>query len=195
MVAVSVLAVSYYVVRYGSEFKPYSLDLVVAVCLYSIAQFFRVVPLHLACLRFCPGSQHGKVFFIPFCIRLGAILLVLSVDSIRRKEWGRLTVLGITGFVFVVLFSANYTLIIAPQQQSLSAAFLKTYWAAAFAPAGFPEFLEWFVRASAGKLMAYRRVGRTSGVLLRSFCSVWAYLRWRVGKMDSCWGFYCCPLF
>jgi len=173
LVAVSVLAVSYYVVRYGSEFKPYSLDLVVAVCLYSIAQFFRCRPVAFwpAC-GFVLVVSTATFFSYPSVFVCGAILLVLSVDSIRRKEWGRLTVLGITGFVFVVLFAANYTLIIAPQQQSLSAAFLKTYWSAAFAPAGFPEFLEWFVRASAGKLMAYPTGGKNFGsvVTLILFC-------------------------
>ena len=185
LVAVSVLAVSYYVVRYGSEFKPYSLDLAVAVCLYTVSQSFR-------CRRVSFWRASGFVlvvssatfFSYPSVFVCGAILLVLSVESMSRKEWNRLMILGITGSVFVVLFGVNYTMIIAPQQQSISAAFLKMYWAAAFAPMGFPEFLEWFVRASAGKLMAYPVGGKNFGsvVTLILFCAgIFALVRRKDG--------------
>ncbi len=167
LVSISVLAVSYYVVRYGSEFKPYSLDLTVVVCLFASAQYFRCHPVSIlpACVLIFVVGVSAFFSYASLFVSV-SILIVLSVESMTRKELHRLLVLGITGLLFLVLFAVNYKYIIAPQQQSASAIFLREYWSAAFAPTNFVDFIQWLIRMSAGSLMAYPNGGEKFGSIL-----------------------------
>ena len=166
--AVAVLAVSYYCVRHGSEFKPYALDLLLAVALLFASYRFRCNPLGL-------WQISGLVLVIvlaPLCsfpsvfVTVGVVTGLLADALVKRERYRLYLTFGITLLAIIMAFT-QYTVIIAPQAQANE--LLKTLWQGGFPPGDGFGFLGWFVTQSAGRLMAYPLGGRHFGSVLTLF--------------------------
>ena len=163
--AVAVLAVAYYSVRHGSEFKPYALDLLLAVGLLFAGHRFR-------CNPFGRWQISGLVLVIvlaPLCsfpsvfVTAGVITGLLANALVRRERHRLYLTFGMT-VLAIIMAVTQYTAIIAPQAQANE--LLKTLWQGGFPPGGGFGFLGWFLAQSAGRLMAYPLGGRHFGSVL-----------------------------
>jgi hypothetical protein len=165
LIAVATLAVSYFSVRHGSEFKPYSLDLAMAVALLSMAQYFRS---HSESFLLSGGLivivGAAPFFSYPSIFISVTVVIGLGVEAIAHREIRRLIIVGATGLFALAIFAVNYKYIIAPQQES--AVLLRGLWSDAFPPNGVFEFIGWFLRMSAGNMMAYPTGGKNFGSIL-----------------------------
>jgi hypothetical protein len=163
--AVAVLAVAYYSVRHGSEFKPYALDLLLAVGLLFAGYRFW-------CNPFGRWQISGLVLVIvlaPLCsfpsvfVTAGVITGLLANALVRRERHRLYLTFGMT-VLAIIMAVTQYTAIIAPQAQANE--LLKTLWQGGFPPGGGFGFLGWFLAQSAGRLMAYPLGGRHFGSVL-----------------------------
>ena len=163
--AAAVLAVAYYSVRHGSEFKPYALDLLLAVGLLFASYRFRCNPLG----RWQISGLVLVIVLAPLCsfpsifVTAGVITGLLA-DALVKRERGRLYLtLGIA-VLAIIMAITQYTLIITPQAQANE--HIKVLWQGGFPPGDAFGFLGWFVAQSAGRLMAYPLGGRHFGSVL-----------------------------
>ena len=163
--AVAVLAVAYYSVRHGSEFKPYALDLLLAVGLLFASYRFR-------CNPFGRWQISGLVLVIvlaPLCsfpsvfVTAGVITGLLADALVKRERHRLYLTLGMV-VLAIIMVVTQYTVIIVPQAQANE--LLKTLWQGGFPPGNGFGFLGWFVAQSAGRLMAYPLGGRHFGSVL-----------------------------
>jgi hypothetical protein len=162
---VAVLAVAYYSVRHGSEFKPYALDLLLAVGLLFASNRFR-------CNPFGRWQISGLVLVIvlaPLCsfpsvFVTAGVITGLLVDALVKRERHRLYLtLGIA-VLAIIMAITQYTVIVAPQAQANE--HIKALWQRGFPPKDVFGFVGWFVAQSAGRLMAYPLGGRHFGSVL-----------------------------
>ena len=131
--AVAVLAVAYYSVRHGSEFKPYALDLLLAVGLLFAGHRFR-------CNPFGRWQISGLVLVIvlaPLCsfpsvfVTAGVITGLLADALVKRERYRLYLTLGMV-VLAIIMVVTQYTVIIVPQAQANE--LLKTLWQGGFPP-------------------------------------------------------------
>ena len=158
LIAVALLAVSYYTVRHGAEFKPYSMDLLMSLLVFYIGYQFRQTPNHILITILFVGVLPIATFFsFPVVFVVGSVLFALSVDCIAQRNYRRLTIIVVTGGLVLLLFLLHYIFFI--QTHNAANAILKTIWKDAFPPSDFSGFLLWFAEKSSGRLMAYPHGG------------------------------------
>jgi len=163
--AVAVLAVAYYSVRHGSEFKPYALDLLLAVGLLFASCRFRCNPFG----RWQISGLGLVIVLAPLCsfpsifVTAGVITGLLADGLVKRERHTLYLTLGMA-VLAIIMAITQYTAIIAPQAQANE--LLKTLWQGGFPPEDGFGFLGWFVAQSAGRLMAYPLGGRDFGSVL-----------------------------
>jgi len=158
LIAVSLLAVSYYTVRYGAEFKPYSIDLLMALVVLFIGYQFHQSPNNnLHKILFISVLPTATFISFPVVFVVGSVMLALFVDCMAHKDYRRLAIVTITGGLVLMLFWAHYVYFI--HIHSAANASLKVYWKDAFPPADIAGFVLWFTEQSSGRILAYPHGG------------------------------------
>ncbi len=164
--AISILAVSYYPVRHASEVKPYSCDLLAAVCLLLLGLKWLVDPeprlpkiLLIVLLPVALGISFPAAFVA------GGIFIALVPGAFRRgisrqAAW-LIAYAAVMGASFVTLYKLSDV-----TQFQANATRLTTYWKGSFPPAGLWSLFVWFLDIHTSNLMAYPIGGKHMGSIV-----------------------------
>lgn len=157
--ATGIMAVSVYVVRHGTELKPYAFDLLAALALLLPAthillngrqRWFAVLVLAAPLVLL---SSYPAVFVA------GGVFLALLVWATGRRSaaaWGGVGVYGaVVGACFLVVLELS-----AREQFDATASFMTAYWGDAFPPGHPLKFVTWFAERHAGNMFAYPAGGK-----------------------------------
>jgi len=154
LAVVSILAVSYYSVRHGVEFKPYSTDLLVALLLLILAfevklrpQLTSIRTLFAISICLAPFFSYPSVFVIAGC------LAALVLDGLLNSNKSQIIFATLLGLVAVSIFGIYYVFYIQPHSSANNILFVK--WRDAFPPADAWAFPGWLIKQSTGRIMAY----------------------------------------
>ena len=154
LIAVGILAVSFYAVRHGTEFKPYALDLAVSVGLLAVAQYFRIRSVSLrTTFSLLLATSLATFCSYPSVFISASIITSLIVEAALMRDKRRLLAVGITAGLSGSSFVLSYLFIISPQAQTIS--LLQGIWQHSFPPSGLFAFVGWVIEQSAGRMMAY----------------------------------------
>lgn len=182
VLAVGILAVAYYPVRHGAEFKPYAFDLLAAVVVISLAARWledadRRAAVWLAALMpFIVLSSYPAVF-----VAGGAVASAVLVAVRRRDRRLMLESLWVGG-VLCIAFAASYWFTIAPQSASIPGQ-LQNMFEDACPPAGFLPLLRWLAWVHTGNMFAYPTgSGHGGSVLTFALFIMGAISLWRGGR-------------
>jgi hypothetical protein len=187
LVAVAVFSVSYYPLRHGVEAKQYASDLLISLCLISLALEWLRDPRRVACLwwlvALCPlavSLSHPAVFVA------GGIGVALAA-SVWREGKARVWMPFLSyGAALAVAFAVTYA--ISTGQQIAAAAdegIMSSYWARSFPPLARPlHLLKWCIAVHCGQMFSYPIGGTGAGlgaVTLVCFATgaIWS---WRSGR-------------
>ncbi|MBM4247527.1 MAG: hypothetical protein FJ148_27690, partial [Deltaproteobacteria bacterium] len=188
--AIGIFAVSHYLVRYGSELKPYSCDLLAATVVLAVAAAWlghdtqqdaaRDRWLWLLALVAAPLL----LLSYPAMLVFGAAGLALAPPLARRGAPGPWRA-SLALFVAVLVgFTLSYGIVGRLQRDAANqgVGYLETFWAEAFPPTRPLAFLGWLVQTHTGLAFAYPNGGRNGGSTATTilFCvGAWALARSR----------------
>ncbi|MFC1665037.1 glycosyltransferase family 39 protein, partial [Pseudomonadota bacterium] len=178
LLAVSILAVTYYTMRYGAELKPYSIDLLVALTVLFIGHQFRSAESKsLYFVLFIIVLPIGTFLSFPSVFVVASALTALFVDRLIVNDKKRLIIVFITGVTALVLFLVNYYYFLRPHSAH---PFLKFFWKNAFPTNDLYGFIVWLVRESTGRIMAYPIGGGSGGsIVTAAFVTSGIYVLWK----------------
>ena len=181
---VALFAVSYYLVRYAAELKPYSLDVLVACLVPGLAaRWLASLPGRDASLGALAAlGCVGPWFSYPTAFVVGGAALGLLPAVVRRRS-GRTWVLWSLLAAGAALGSGSVYLLVGRAQQldaAGSSRWLLDFWAAGFPPAAPLALLRWLASTHTGMLFAYPNGGPDGGsVLTLGVFAVGAWTLWR----------------
>ncbi|MBM4245292.1 MAG: hypothetical protein FJ148_16010 [Deltaproteobacteria bacterium] len=169
--AIGIFAVSHYLVRYGSELKPYSCDLLAAT-----------VVLALAAVWLCDDARREAaadrwlwllalvtapllLLSYPAVLVFGAAGLALAPRLVRRGPSGSWRASAALCGALLVGFAVSYGIVGRLQRAAANqgVGYLETFWAEAFPPTRPLAFLGWLVQTHTGLAFAYPNGGRNGG--------------------------------
>jgi hypothetical protein len=161
LVAVAILAASFYPVRHAAEVKPYATDLLVSLILsamgWSVYRRIDSLPRWLALIA---AAVLGVWCSYPTVFPAGAVVMLLGATAIRRRSAGAGLLWGVYCGLLVASWGAMYFYFAGPQ--SRASAFLtelKT-WRDAFPPMTHPWRLPlWLIKVHTGLMLAYPQGG------------------------------------
>ncbi len=184
MLAVGIFAASYYIVRHGTEVKPYAGDLAVSLVLTVLGWAVCIQPRS-------PGRWIGLILAAavgvwlsyPSVFIVAAIGSVLAVQTLRRRSRGELAALAAFGLLAVGSFLAMYLLYGKPHADSAAYMWKIDTWRQAWPFRPPWRFPIWLVEIHSGSMMAYPFGGKNGGssltLVLVIVGSVWL---WRRGR-------------
>ncbi len=182
VLAVGILSVAYFPVRFSAEVKPYTLDLLFAIAflllaLEWLADTSRLRPLVLIVLLapVAVALSYPSVFLFA---TLGCVLF----PHIHRHPDVRVRLLVLAGALLAgAVFFVSY-LTVGVEQFEASGKFLREYWEESFPPRRPGPLLVWLVTAHAGNLFAYP-LGDVAGAGAVTFvlCVIGAIALYRSG--------------
>lgn len=194
LVAVGILAASYYPVRHAAEVKPYAFDLLAAAVLVPLAWRLlddgtgaRRAPLRAtgrSWLAFGAASAIAVWFSYPAVFVAGGALLVLVARSVTRRRPGAAALGAAAGLGLLASFVAMYLLVGRHQQWSEATAEGSGQWGEHFPPLAAPWRLPlWFLRELTGNLFAYPNGGANYGCAVTTLLVIaGAVSLWRRGR-------------
>jgi hypothetical protein len=158
LLAVSLVSVSYYPVRFAGEVKPYSTDLFAAVLLLILAVEWWVRPAEsrwlwvMAVLAPLAITLSNPAIFVAAGIGLALIGPVW-----RSASWSNRLALALFGLVSLAAFWLNYNEVTRAQyESSVELAYTTDFWTGAFPPLGDPVgFAKWLLFAHSGRMFGY----------------------------------------
>ena len=179
MIATAMLACSLATVRYSTDFKPYSTDLLVAMC---------YVGLGFWALR-CPKDSKPLIYLIAFtplalCFSFPGIFMAAAVsaalllrqikESNKACRWLYVGFNVLTLGVFVLLFFG-----VMRGQMHHTKAGMDVYWRNAFPPLNWHIF-GWLIQAHVSNMMSYPLGGKKGiAFLITPLCMVGAWRLWQ----------------
>ncbi|GIW74493.1 MAG: hypothetical protein KatS3mg103_1015 [Phycisphaerales bacterium] len=181
VLAVGIFAVSYWPMRYGSEVKPYGLDMLVA-CLWLLLalrwlQGQRRWPWAVAML---PLAVAGFALSFPSVFVGGGAVMAMGLDAVRRRRVRDLWTPVVVGLALLAGFAGAYAWLVPARSET--ARWMADYWHKAFPPADDPLGLGWYLlRVGAGELMPYP-VGGENFASLGTLACVLVGLAWLVRR-------------
>ncbi|MHC5023315.1 MAG: glycosyltransferase family 39 protein [Planctomycetota bacterium] len=189
LLAVAILAASYYPVRHATEVKPYSIDLLASLVLLSLAW-----PL----LRRSADLPRWILFGLvaaalvwmsyPSVFIAGGVLLVLGIDALCRRTGRALIGAIAAGSLLAGSFLAMYVLVGAPQAASAPENILveSQTWSFTFPPLSEPWRLPlWFLDVHTGNMLAYPTGGNRGGSAATFvLCVIGGVVLWRLRRRD-----------
>jgi hypothetical protein len=167
LLAVAIFAASYYPVRHGAEVKPYSLDLLMGLCVTALAWRTARRPESIARWAALALAAAGAIWMsFPAVFAVGGAGLYLGWHVLRRegprRAWAGL---GIYALAAAASFIAMYLLYAKPLAASSPGYFGATgQWASTWPPVSEPWKLPlWFLETHAGNMLAYPMGGKNGG--------------------------------
>jgi hypothetical protein len=169
--AVGIFAVSHYLIRYGSELKPYSCDLLAATLVLAITACWlrddaRRVPGAERWLRILAiVSAPLLLLSYPAILIFGAIGLVVAPGVVRRGTPATWRAASAVSLAVLVGFAVSYGVVGRLQRAAANqgVGYLETFWAEGFPPAGPFAFFGWLIQTHTGLVLAYPNGGRNGG--------------------------------
>lgn len=176
------LAVSYYTVRHGAEFKPYATDALVALLLLvSTVQMYSDDSSKKWWGAFFILIASAPLFSFPLVFVSAGCLCTLLVAAIIARDRARLQLGMSTTAISLAVFTAYYLGHIASHAEANSVLF--SYWQDSFAPTNVLEFPMWLVQQLTGRMLAYPIGGDNFGSLLTFLFCVLGI--WRLVKIGE----------
>lgn len=162
-IATGFLACSYYAARYGSELKPYSIDLLASVVILGLTldwldrpRALLPIVLLLVATPLLIGASYPAVFVA------GAAGLVLAARALQERQptlvFLACLYLLVTAGAFLLFFH-----LAAAEQDRVTGPGMRIFWADAFPPANPWRVPLWLVDVHTGNLTAYPAGGRYGG--------------------------------
>ncbi|HUM01987.1 MAG TPA: glycosyltransferase family 39 protein [Thermoanaerobaculia bacterium] len=186
VLAVGILSVAYFPVRFAAEVKPYTFDLLSAVAFLVLALQWlddtnRLGPLLLIALLapVAVALSYPSVFIL-------ATLGIVLFPRLHRHPDVRARLLALAGGVLAgAVFYVSY-LAVGVEQFEASGGFLRAYWSESFPPARPGSLLAWLVAAHTGNLFAYP-LGDVAGAGAATFaaCIIGAVSLYRSGARET----------
>ncbi len=174
LLAVGIFSASYYLVRHGTELKPYSVDLLLAVLFNWLAwnlvqEKSRLISFSIALILVLMGPWISY----PFIFVAGGQVLFLGILAIKNRSYFQLTYPAILGILLLSSFLTLYLFHIVPQNQGAAEYFSEwSDWNEAFPPISeFWMIPWWLLKVHTGLMMAYP-VGSGRGGSLITFLLV-----------------------
>jgi hypothetical protein len=178
--AIGVFAVSHYLVRYSSELKPYSCDLLAATLALGLAAAWLRDdaadgaagdrPLWLLAIVAAPLL----LLSYPAVLVFGAIGLALAPRLLRRGPSDAWRASAVLGGALLAGLAISYGVVGRAQRAAANqgVGYLETFWAEAFPAPGVRGFLGWLLDAHTGLAFAYPNGGRHGGSIVTTvlFC-------------------------
>lgn len=187
LLAVGLLAVSYFPVRHCCEIKPYAGDLLAAVALLLAAVAWLEKPearwpLGILVLL----TPLALLSSYPALLIAAAISVALLPTAWRRADRSGRALYVLFNVVLVSTFLVTYLIVGANQRGSENGGvdrMMHRFWAEGFPPQTPGAFLLWLVQAHTGLLLAYPLGGAPFGsVLTTGLCLLGATALWRSGR-------------
>jgi hypothetical protein len=178
MLAVGLLAASYFPVRHAAEIKPYSVDLLIGLALMVLGWGVRESP---RSWRLWPAliaaAGLGVWFSFPAVFVAGSVGLLLTERAGRDRHPRVLVPWAVYGLVLAASWVAMVVLYAGPQARAAWPTQSTGAWDNAYPPIGRPWRLPWWLlEVHAGYMMAYPVGG--SG-----FCSIFTLLYATIGAV------------
>lgn len=187
LLAVAMLAASFYHVRHGTELKPYAIDMLVALILSALA--YRAVQ--------CPKSVITWAALIGVAVVsvwlsytaafvIGGMGVYLAYSAATRRSGKMLAGLIALGVLAGGSFIAMYVLYAGPHAQANPHYFVHPMWRDSFPPMKQPWLLPWWLlKVHTGNMLAYpvggNNFGSTATFILVALGCV---SLWRRGRRD-----------
>jgi hypothetical protein len=180
VLAVGLLAVSYYPVRHSCEVKPYAFDLLAATALLLTAAAWLRRPERLAPLALLTVlAPMALAASYPSVFVTGAVSVALLPAVWRRPGWAARALYLAYNVLVGISFAALYLLVGAGQYGSTGGAD-NWYWQESFPPGQPFALLKWLVLIHTGNLMAYP-VGGPNGLSALT-CLLFLAGVWQAGR-------------
>ena len=197
LLAVGIFAGGYYLVRHGTELKPYALDVLLAVLFnWLVWKIVQQKPRLIFCLVVLILSLLGPWISYPFIFIAGGQILFLGMLAIKKRSGFQLTFSAFLGVLLFFSFLSLYLFHIFPQSQSAHDYFTDWMeWNMAFPPISEPWMIPWWLlKVHTGLMMAYP-IGSDRGGSIITFLLVLLGLTtlWRRGDRKLL-GFLLAPL-
>ena len=164
VIAVAIMAIGNYPVRYAVELKPYGIDM--------FASLLLLIPATLYFLRKRKIWLGLTIILLPFCLAIsfpaifiaGAIgFALLTVARKKDLVWTAIYAIVAIG-CFLILMKLTVT-----GQFDANRHAMTTYWSDAFPPTGPRKFLIWFVQVHTGNMFAYPFGAKNGGSVVSFF--------------------------
>jgi hypothetical protein len=187
LLAVAVLAASYYPVRHSVEVKPYAGDMLVAAVLLYLAWRVRHGPGRaVGWAALTAGGAVAVWLSLPAAFVVGGVGIFLGWDLLTRRRWRAVVPLGIFAAASAASFVWMYQVFAGPTAAANPWYWTIPTWQKAFPPLGQPWLIPWWLLdVHAGNMMAYpiggKHFGSTGTLLLVIVGSV---SLWRRGRRD-----------
>lgn len=165
LIAVAILAASFYPVRHAAEIKPYATDLLISLVLTSLGwAVHRRIDSARRWLALIAAAAAGVWCSYPAVFPAVAVALLLAARILRRPS-RRAAMLWAT-FCALMLASWGALYVLFAEPQARAATFLTSLrtWQDAFPPIGEPWRLPWwFLKVHTGMMLAYPQGGHDFG--------------------------------
>ncbi len=183
VLAVAIVAVGYYPIRHGGEFKPYASDFLLALGLLALAIEWLRKPENMRYLwglailgPLSVGLSHPAIF------AAGAVGLVLAVPVLKTRRVGAWFPFALFGTGTLGGFYVLLKLVTSAQSETVMGT-MKVFWADAFPPRGVWPLVKWLAKVHTSHMFAYPAGGDGGASTLTTGCVVAAILAfWRRGS-------------
>jgi hypothetical protein len=155
VLAVGILAVSYYPIRHAAECKPYGSDLTAALLLAWLAVRWCQSPTNRGWLWGLAVAGPTMITISnPTIFVAGAVSLALALPVWRSRDRGAWAAFAIYNVLVAVVFVLMLRSVTAAQYTATHE-FMHQYWAEGFPPFRPLAFVSWLATIHAGEMMAY----------------------------------------
>lgn len=167
LLSLAIFCASYYPVRHAAEVKPYSLDMLVSLCLILAAWHFVTDPNRRNLIWWAVASALAAwVSYPSIFISVGSCLAIFIYALVRERPW-LWPAVGV-GATAALSFVLMYTLVGQAQRAAgVDVLVNLELWSSTFPPWAEPsKFFTWFVHVHLGKMFAYPNGGNNGGSVL-----------------------------
>jgi len=186
LLAVAVFASSQYPVRYATEVKPYSLDLLASVIITCLGLWLWQQRTSIrAWLAFAFACSFALWWSFTSVFVAGGVMLALLPPVLRAGEWKWIKFWIFTGVLLTASFVLSLLVFTLPMKSGMG--FLYGIWASAFPPLDRPWVIPWWLLTThSGILLAYPIGGHNFGSLftlilvITGVLVLWRRNHWKV---------------
>ena len=168
--AVAIFSVSYWLIRYSSEAKPYAVDVLVTLLLIGLFIRWRDKPDRplpwRVLIALCGLSLVAFGLSFPSVVIGGGVCVSMAVAAFARRSKTPLLSAAIVGTALCAGLVTVYWLHLS-QRDGAEHSFMRDYWDAAFPPFQTPAKLApWFFATLTGEMMPYPMGGKNAGSIV-----------------------------
>jgi hypothetical protein len=185
LLAVAIMAASYYPVRHTSEFKPYASDMLVGLLLTMGAWHVSRRPSSaVRWILLIAGSAVAVWLSFPSAFVIGGLGVFLVHLAVRAKHLGALGGLAVLGLVTGLSFLAMFLIYAGPHAAASPHYMVHSSWRWSFPPFDRPWLLPWWLLdVHTGNMLAYPIGGKNFGsVATFILVAIGCVMLWRRGR-------------